>query len=44
LHDTTETLETLALMQEANRIEVAALREEVRRLRESLENGPAGGR
>lgn len=44
LHDTTEALESLALMQEANRIEVAALREEVRRLRESLASGPAGGR
>jgi hypothetical protein len=39
LHDTTEAIERLACMQEANRIEIAALREEVRRLRENSAGG-----
>ena len=38
-HDATEAIESLACMQEAHRIEVAALREEVRRLRESSVRG-----
>jgi hypothetical protein len=38
-HDTTEVIESLACMQEANRIEIAALREEVRLLRESSAAG-----
>ena len=40
LQDSTEAIENLACLQEANRIEIAALREEVRRLRERLAAEP----
>ena len=43
-HDTVEAIESLACMQEANRIEIAALREEVRRLREKSAGEERTGR
>ncbi len=44
LHYTTELLETLACIEDANRAEVAALREEVRLLKERATDEPGAGR